>query len=522
MNFKQYLLPLTLALITTWALQYFFINRNSQAGQGSSGVQSGQSFIAPASAIEAQPLNRTVDYLDADLSQDQVTQALIQTPSADYTFSSKGGCLSQLTFKRTIDGKAQQMRTINPADQCNFSVALGQKTPLRYILLDQKRLEGLHQITYKAETDQAIVQKRFTVYDNKMQIDLDLSITPKQGATQARIFFGSPITLEINDEGQVITPKTDDPYNIVSGVYNSQKGSISKEPLSKLDLNKGWFVPTLFGSENRYFVHALVADPNGFAQRAYYSVAGKNQIISILESGKITQPTEWHMSFYVGPKEDAAMGAVDPRLDQTLEHSGILAPFSRFLLMILKFLYTYVHNYGWAIVLMTLLINLVLLPLNLKSAKSMKKYGEFQKKLAYIQARYKDDPDTLARERAELINKHGMPGVGGCLPKLLQLPIFFALSRVLSGSFELYQAPFLWMKDLSAKDPYYILPVLIVIFMILQANATDPKQRFMVIGIALVFGAAAANFSAGLSLYILVGVILNGAQMYLQNKFNWA
>ncbi len=521
MNFKQYILPLTLALITTWAIQYFFINRNSQAAQGSA-VQSGQTFIAPASALQAQPLNKTIEFVDSDVNA-QGAQTVIQTASGQYVFSSQGGCLSQLTFKRVVDGKEQEMRTINPSgdNACNFLVALNTKTPLRYMLVEQKRLEAAHKITYKAETDQAIIQKQYIVHDNKMQIDLDLTITPKQGSTQARIFFGSPVTLDINQDGQAIMPKLEDPYNITSGIYNSQKGSVQKESIAKIDLNKGWFAPTFFGSENRYFVHAMIADQNGFAQRAYYSVVGK-QLVSILESATITQPTSWNLSFYVGPKEDAAMGIVDPRLEQTLEHSGLLAPLSRFLLMILNFLYQYVHNYGWAIVLMTILINLVLLPLNVRSAKSLKKYGEFQKKLAYIQARYKDDPEALARERADLINKHGMPGLGGCLPKLLQLPIFFALSRVLSGSFELYHAPFLWMKDLSAKDPYYILPILIVIFMIVQANATDPKQRFMVIGIALVFGAAAANFSAGLSLYILVGVVLNGLQMYLQNKFGWA
>lgn len=522
MNFKQFLLPVSLALITTWAIQYFFINKNAQNGKGSSGIQSGQTFIAPVNAAEAQPLNKEVDYILSDLQARGIFTS-ISTPSAEYLFSSQGGCLSQLTFKRTIDGKAQQLRTINSGEgkQYSFLVALNTKTPLNHTLVNQKRLEMAHQITYKVETDQAIIQKIFTVYDNKMEIDLDLSITPKRHSIQARLFFGSPVTLDITNDDHAIAAAVSDPYNIVSGIYNTQKGSIKKEPLEKIDLHQGWFVPTFFGSENRYFVHALIADQNHFANRAYYAATGKTELVSILESPDIAIPTQWHMSFYFGPKEDAAMSLVDPRLQQTLEHSGLLAPLSRFLLMILNFLYNYVHNYGWAIILMTLLINLVLLPLNIRSAKSLKKYGEFQKKLAYIQARYKNDPDTLSRERSELISKHGLP-MGGCLPKLLQLPIFFALSRVLSGSFELYHAPFLWMRDLSAKDPYYVLPISIVMCMILQANATDPKQRFMVMGIALIFGAAAANFSAGLSLYILVGVILNGLQMYLQTKFNWA
>ena len=229
------------------------------------------------------------------------------------------------------------------------------------------------------------------------------------------------------------------------------------------------------------------------------------------------------MSFYFGPKEDEAMNGVDPRLTQTLDHSGILAPLSRLLLLILKYLYSFLHNYGWAIIVMTFLINLILLPLNLKSAQSMKKYADFQKKLTYLQQRYKDDPDTLARERTELISKNGMPGVGGCLTKLMQLPIFFALSRVLSSSIELYKAPFiLWIHDLSAPDPLYILPMLIMVSMILQPVSNDPKQRFTMIAVALVFGALATKFSAGLCLYIFVGVLLNGLQMLFQQKMKWA
>jgi YidC/Oxa1 family membrane protein insertase len=241
-----------------------------------------------------------------------------------------------------------------------------------------------------------------------------------------------------------------------------------------------------------------------------------------MESDLIEQSTTWNLSFFVGPKDEKAMAPVDPRLEQLLDYSGILAPLARVLLWVLNYLYEFLHNYGWAIVVMTILINLLLLPLNLKSAQGMKKYTEFQKKLEYIKKKYKDDPDTLSREQAALITKHGMPGLGGCLPKLLQLPIFFALSRVLSNSIQLYQAPFLWIKDLSSKDPYYILPIAIVISMIIQSTATDPKQRFTMMAVALVFGAVAANFSAGLCLYILVGIILMNIQTYVQQKFNWA
>lgn len=513
MNLNKLLLPFSLALLTMWAVQYFIVNRYVSNDSGA--VQSGRMFTAPQNKLETLPLNREVDFLDADLvDTSEGVQTFIDADNATYRFSSRGASLEQLTFKRMTNNRLIELKTIDaPHDftreaRC-FLLALNKKTPYRYSLAEEKTVAHGTQLTYKAETEEASIEKIFTVYQSKFQIDLTIKITPKRDPIQARLLYGAPYMPDVKDD-------------VISAVYNTEKGSIQKEARNKLDLNQGWFMPTFFGSESRYFVHALVSDPQGFAQRGYYSIAGQTGIVSFLESSVITQPTQWNLSFFFGPKEDDVMNAVDPRLTQTLEHSGRLAPISRVLLMFLKYLYSFVHNYGWAIILMTVLINLVLLPLNLKSAQSMKKYAEFQKKMNYLQQRYKDDPDTLARERTDLLAKHGMPGVVGCLPKLLQIPIFFALSRVLSSSIELYKAPFAWIGDLSAPDPYFILPILIMVAMLLQSTATEPKQRFMMIAVALVFGAFAVKFSAGLCLYILVGVVLLNIQTAVQQRLGWA
>ena len=123
-------------------------------------------------------------------------------------------------------------------------------------------------------------------------------------------------------------------------------------------------------------------------------------------------------------------------------------------------------------------------------------------------------------EKAELVKKHGMPGLTGCLPLVLQIPIFIGLSRVLSSSIELYRAPFgFWIKDLSARDPYYILPALITLCMVAQAMTAPPSQRLPILAMAVIFGAFAANFAAGLALYLLVNTFLSVAQVIIQRKF---
>lgn len=503
-----------LALLTTWAIQYFVINRYFDP-QGASGeIKSGQSFTAPLTEVESKPLNKEVQFA-SDSGHGTPTITTLDTKHAIYKFSTEGASLTQVTFKRVQDGVAVLINTLESENELDkekrsFLVALDQKTPYIFQLQDEKTLADQTVLTYSATTDQATLEKIFTIHHEQCKIDLTLHITPHAGTLHPRILFAAPYVPEVKDD-------------LVSVIYSAENGSIKKEARAKLDMNKGWFAPTLFGTEDRYFVHALVADQNSFVQRAYCNLTGQSGLISILEGPAIKEKTEWKLSFYFGPKEECSMNSVDPRLQQTLDYSGLLAPISRFLLEILKFLYCYLHNYGWAIVLLTLLINLILLPFNLRSNKSMKQYSEFQKKLAYLQTRYKDDPERLTQERADLISKGGMPGLGGCLPKLLQLPIFFALSRVLSSSIELYKAPFIgWIHDLSAKDPYYILPILIAICMLFQAPTNDPKQRFTMIAVALVFGAFASNFSAGLCLYIFVGVLLNGVQNLIQQKFNWA
>ncbi len=501
MNIKQLLLPLTLGLLTTLIIQYFFMHKYTASDKE---IQSGQTFVAPQSKSEIEPLNREI-VLEHQTDLPEI-KTKVEAANASYIFSNYGACLDQLTIKnnqgllQTFD--ASQLTRENGC----FLVALDTNTPYYYNLVDKKVGDNVTHLIYVAENATASITKEFTIHQDTHQIDLKISVDPKKDQTKVRLLYPSP---------QLQNGQTD----TVSALYNSPKGSITKEPLDKIDVNKGWLKPTFFGSEDRYFIHTLVADPDHFAKRAFYTVTN-HRLISMLESNPITQKTAWQTSFYYGPKEENALKAVNPDLTQALDYSGWLAPLSRLLLMILKYLYSFLHNYGWAIIAMTLLINIILLPLNLRGARSMKKDMEIQKKLSYVQQRYKDDPDALARERAEIINKHGMPGLGGCLPKLLQLPIFFALSRVLSSSIELHQASFLWMKDLSVPDPYYILSVLIMFSMILVASATDIKQKFMMIAMALVFGAFTAKLSAGLCLYILVGTWLTGIQTALQNMLS--
>lgn len=179
-------------------------------------------------------------------------------------------------------------------------------------------------------------------------------------------------------------------------------------------------------------------------------------------------------------------------------------------------------NYGLAIILLTFIIRLITFPLQYKSFKSMKKMQLIQPQLAKLKEKYKDDPQAMQMESMKLFKKSGANPLGGCLPLLLQMPIFFAFYKVLYASVELVNAPFIfWIKDLSVKDPFYVLPILMTLSIFLQQKLTptttvDPTQQKVMMFMPLILGLIMKDLPAGLCLYMFVSTLLGiFQQMYV-------
>lgn len=511
MNFKNLLLPISLAIATTWGINYF-LTRNDQEGKATQGRISGESFVAPEKEIINKPLVKEIDFLDAQATQAEV--ATVEMPFYTARFSSHGAGLESLMYKKTSGLLEVDVETIVPAgelkkEEVPFLVALQDKTPFYYAFDGRVEDNSAVFLTYKAVDNRSFITKKFILYKKSYKIDLEVTIEPRGGAVlEPRILFPAPLL----GEDKVTLQAS------MMGVVAEKKEAIVKTAKEKINPQQGWFTPTLFGAENRYFINVLVGDQGHFVQRAYYRI-GEENIFALLEGPTVTVPTTWKLSFYCGPKEYNTMFAVDERLAKIVDYAGIFSLISRFMLLILTWLFSYLHNYGLAILVLTFLMRLVLLPFTMNSEDDLKKRAEFDKKLKYIQQKYKDDSARLAEERTELIKKNGMPGFGGCLPLLLQIPIFMALARVLGSTIELYKAPFIgWIHDLSAPDPLYILPVMVAVSMIAQAFFVDEKQRFTMLISALIFGAVAVNFASGLTLYILASTLLGFAQTFIVRR----
>jgi len=225
---------------------------------------------------------------------------------------------------------------------------------------------------------------------------------------------------------------------------------------------------------------------------------------------------------YIGPKEYDKLKAIDPRLTNVIEY-GFFTFIAKPMFLFLKYIYSLIGNWGWTIVLATIIIKLVLFPLTFKGMVSMNKMKELSPKVKEIQQKYKGEPQKMNAKMMELYKKHGANPMGGCLPMIMQIPVFFAIYRVLLNSFELKHSEWiLWYHDLSAMDPYYVLPILMGATMFWQQhitpqNFTDPMQEKVMKFLPVIFTFFFVTFPAGLTLYWFVNNLFSVGQQYYVN-----
>jgi YidC/Oxa1 family membrane protein insertase len=278
------------------------------------------------------------------------------------------------------------------------------------------------------------------------------------------------------------------------------------------------------GFENKYFMNVgIPLDEEGAKVVVEKTSAG---IENRLQSPSLTLEPGTNRNFsyllYFGPRDLDILKTLDHQLAKAIDF-GFFSVIATPLLHVLKFFYTYVGNYGIAIILITVIIKLLFWPLTQKSYASMKGMQKLQPEMQKIREKYKNDKERLNREMMELYKTHRVNPLGGCLPMVVQIPVFFALYRVLLSSIELRHAGFaFWLTDLSAKDPYYITPLIMGVTMFIQQRMTpstmDPKQAKIFMLMPVVFTFLFLNFPSGLVIYWLVNNLLTILQQYFINR----
>lgn len=228
-------------------------------------------------------------------------------------------------------------------------------------------------------------------------------------------------------------------------------------------------------------------------------------------------------SGFIGPKNHRDLDALHSELIDVIDY-GWFTFIAKPMFLLLQFIQGYVGNWGWTIVILTILIKLVLYPLSYKGMVSMQKLKDLAPKMKEIQVKYKDDKQKQSMHMMELYKKHGANPMGGCLPLILQIPVFFAIYRVLLNAIELKGADWIfWVHDLAEMDPYFVLPILMGITMFLQQKITpntmqDEMQKKIFQFLPVIFTFFFLWFPAGLTLYWFINNLFTIGQQYYINS----
>jgi YidC/Oxa1 family membrane protein insertase len=296
------------------------------------------------------------------------------------------------------------------------------------------------------------------------------------------------------------------------------------------------------GLESEWYLVALVPQTPGFkmaeAKTGDSVQVGVRATLPVLEPGK---SWEGRLLAYAGPKEYDRLKALGFGLDKAVHFGGFPLPQSYGglpmewiavpILWLLRWFYLYTHNYGVAIILLTVLTKVIFFPLTIKSMRSMRAMQALQPQINALRSKYKSDPQRIQRETMELYREHRVNPLGGCLPMVVQIPVFYALYVALSVAVEMQNAPFvcfgrlfgmdLWICDLAAHDPTYVLPILMGVSMFVQQKMTptmgDPRQAKMMLLMPVVFTFMFLNLPSGLVLYwTLSNVFQIAQQLYME------
>jgi YidC/Oxa1 family membrane protein insertase len=354
---------------------------------------------------------------------------------------------------------------------------------------------------------------------------------------------GQPITPEAyfqitRDTKHAVVQSSMAPASYIGPVVHSENKKFEKVDFGEIDkmvadpnrkpkyeatADNGWV-----GMIEHYFVAAWVPPQDRAVQRRFYTTKAGSGLYTAgvrFSEGTIAPGAagELRASLYVGPQDQDVLAKTAKGLDLVVDY-GIFTVLAVPLFVLLKWLHGIIGNWGWAIVVMTIMIKAVFYPLNAAAARSMAKMKIIAPKMKALQEQYANDKQQLQIKMMEMYKTEKINPLGGCLPIVVQIPVFIALYWVLLSAVELRQAPWiLWIHDLSAPDPYYVLPVIYAITAYLQVKLsptpiTDPVQARVMQIMPIAFSVLFIFFPSGLVLYWLVNNILQIAQQWHMNR----
>ncbi len=481
----------------------------------------------PATTPEVKPqiaIGTTQD-LVIDKNQNEVFVS-VTTQYFDIKLSSVGGAVNSIVlnkYKETnsafspsfilFDGDKLNSSTLKTSGSDGIYLPAN----LNYTVVDNvKNIEVLNNdksVTFVATTDDFTVYKKYTFHPVSYAFDVEVQLVSNKDIINGKLNLSLISPWDKDAKAEM--------YSFIGAVtYNGEE--LAEDKSADLEESPKIYKQGVVwsGYTSKYFFKAI--SPGSDIEQLFIS-AGPGYVenrftslpISIIKGENAT----FSYSSYFGPKQDEYLVASGHHFEDVIDY-GFFHPLSKPLMVLLKFFYSYIGNYGFAVILLTICIKLIFWPLTQKSYKSMKGMQKLQPEMKKMREKYGKDKQKLNQEMMSFYKDNKVNPLGGCLPMVIQIPVFFALYRVLLGSIELRHAPFmLWITDLSTKDPYYVTPLIMGVTMFLQQKMTptnmDPTQEKIMLLMPVVFTFMFLNFPAGLVLYWLTNNLLTILQQYL-------
>ncbi len=389
-----------------------------------------------------------------------------------------------------------------------------------------RNLDANDQVQLVLESEQGGIKltKTFTFKRGDYIVDLKHTVTNGSAAAVTPTLYEQLVRDGNKPEGDTMFYSTFTGPAVYTSEHHFQKLDFKKIEEGKADHAKqasnGWV-----SLIQHYFVSALIPPEN--MQRDIYTDKVANNLYSVgvkLPLGKIAPgaSTTVDTRLYSGPQESALLEKVAPGFDLVKDY-GYLTIVAKPIFMLMDFIHKLLGNWGWTIIVLTIVIKLAFFPLSAASYRSMAKMKTVTPKMTAIREKHKGDPQKMNQAMMELYKTEKINPLGGCLPILIQMPVFIALYWVIQASVEMRGAPWLgWIHDLSSPDPLYILPVIMAVSMFIQTKLNpappDPMQAKMMMFMPIAFSVMFFFFPSGLVLYWVVNNILSIGQQWVITK----
>ena len=484
---KNKLMGITLIFIILigWSL-YTASNRPKQIVQADS-VATNQ---APqVSANISQPTQLSADFVPK--SNYNVKETIIETPAYKALFSSKGGSIISWQLKGK-NGEFVEMLPTKIAALSTFQNS-------NFFIVEKSAKEIIYATTLTNGTQ---IKKTYNLSQDYLH-KLTISVQSPSGVeTAINMPFGPGLGTVASEEKE-------------NAALMRQIALTANKPKELHKLKNQLYTLSDYkwlAIDNRYFLFAVIpSSPSAFTTITAYS-SDKKTPPSLELNATAKENFQTSINFYIGPKGYKHLKSLGLGLEESID-LGIFGFLSKWALYALIFLYGITNNYGWAIILLTILLQILVFPLTLKSLKASTAMRKIQPLIKELQTKYKNDPKRLNVEMMNIYKTQKVNPLGGCLPMLLQIPIFWALFTTLRNAYELHGASWIfWISDLSLKDPYFVLPILMGLGTLVQQKlmspSADPTQAMMVYLMPVIFTVMFLNFPSGLVLYWFINNLL--------------